>query len=98
MVATLHDRPGAKPGTDNLVLVSSDTHIGPLMSQLREYCPQQYLEQFDAFADAADEQKNSERVSRLREAREAMAHMGEEMKERVRLGGPDDPLVQQMMR
>lgn len=50
MVATLHSKPGAPPGVDNLILVSSDTHIGPKLSQLREYCPQQYLEQFDEFA------------------------------------------------
>ena len=49
-----------------VVVVSSDTHIGPLLSQLREYCPEAYLEQFDEFAAAIAEQKNSERVSRLR--------------------------------
>src|SRR3954471_15345110 len=50
MVATLHDKPGAPPGVDNLILVSSDTHIGPKLSQLREYCPKKYLDQFDSFA------------------------------------------------
>ena len=33
-------------------IVSSDTHIGPLLgSQLRAYCPQKYLEAFDDYAD-----------------------------------------------
>jgi predicted TIM-barrel fold metal-dependent hydrolase len=56
MVATMHDKPGAPPGVDNVILVSSDTHIGPKLSQLREYCPKQYLDDFDAFAkEKADE-------------------------------------------
>jgi predicted TIM-barrel fold metal-dependent hydrolase len=50
MTATLHAKPGAPPGVDNMILVSSDTHIGPKLSQLREYCPKQYLAQFDEFA------------------------------------------------
>src|SRR5262249_18719428 len=45
-----HEKPGAPPGVDNLILVSSDTHIGPRLSQLREYCPEKYLSQFDDFA------------------------------------------------
>ena len=54
MVATMHEKPGAPPGVDNLILVSSDTHIGPKLSQLREYCPQKYLEQFDDFAKSKE--------------------------------------------
>jgi len=35
------------------VLVSTDGHVGPsLTGQLRQYCPQQYLEDFDAYAAA----------------------------------------------
>ena len=35
------------------VLVSTDAHVGPsLTGQLREYCPKQYLEDFDAYATA----------------------------------------------
>src|SRR5207302_7759757 len=35
-----------------LVIVSSDTHIGPkLVEQLRPYCPSAYLDDFDAFAE-----------------------------------------------
>ena len=37
--------------SDPVVLVSADTHVGPLLvEQLRDYCPEQYLEDFDAFA------------------------------------------------
>ncbi len=35
---------------ERVIVVSSDTHIGPLLvEQLREYCPQRYLEAFDDF-------------------------------------------------
>lgn len=38
-------------GTDQLVLVSSDGHIGPrLIEDLRPHCPSAYLDEFDAFA------------------------------------------------
>jgi predicted TIM-barrel fold metal-dependent hydrolase len=34
-----------------LILVSADTHVGPLLvEQLRDYCPQRHLEAFDEFA------------------------------------------------
>ena len=39
-------------GTDPLVVVSSDTHIGPLLNeQLRAYCPDRYQRDFDDFAE-----------------------------------------------
>jgi predicted TIM-barrel fold metal-dependent hydrolase len=39
--------------SDPLVVVSSDTHIGPLIEQqLRDYCPSAYLDDFDAFVAA----------------------------------------------
>src|SRR3954464_12198173 len=59
MVATLHLKPGAAPGVDNLILVSSDTHIGPKLSQLREYCPRQHLQQFDDFAASKETEINA---------------------------------------
>ena len=35
------------------VLVSTDGHVGPsLTGQLREYCPKEYFEDFDAYAAA----------------------------------------------
>src|SRR5271155_2075557 len=47
------DRNGAVPGSieaERAVIVSSDTHIGPLLrDQLREYCPKSYLEEYDEF-------------------------------------------------
>ena len=37
---------------DPLVVVSSDTHIGPLLrEQLRDYCPDRYQREFDEFAE-----------------------------------------------
>jgi len=40
--------------TTALGVVSSDTHIGPLLDkQLRPYCPQKYLDAFDEYARGA---------------------------------------------
>ena len=42
------------------IVVSCDSHVGPkLLEQLRAYCPQQYLEQFDE--DAAAQAKQAGR-------------------------------------
>lgn len=39
--------------TDALIVVSADTHIGPRLTEdLRPYCPQSHLAEFDEFADA----------------------------------------------
>jgi predicted TIM-barrel fold metal-dependent hydrolase len=47
-----------------LVVVSADTHIGPLLKdQLRDYCPKRYLEAFDGFVAEDREYRSS-----LREA------------------------------
>ena len=49
---TTHE--GVRPGQDtsSVVIVSGDTHIGPrLKEELREYCPPEHLEAFDAFED-----------------------------------------------
>src|SRR5438105_13574508 len=56
MGSTLHDTgaTAAAGGTDRVVVVSADTHIGPLLQeQLRPYCPQKYIAQFDEFAGQA---------------------------------------------
>jgi predicted TIM-barrel fold metal-dependent hydrolase len=58
-VKSIHDAPGAKPGSDAVVVVSCDTHIGPLLSDLRQYCPKKYLEDFDDFAKAIAENDSS---------------------------------------
>lgn len=43
-----------------VVVVSNDTHIGPrLVEDLREYCPGQYLEEFDAFAATARKEREA---------------------------------------
>jgi len=47
--------------TVKLVVVSSDTHVGPLLEeQLRTYCPTAYLEAFDALV--AERQAASSRA------------------------------------
>src|SRR5262245_32509831 len=39
--------------TDRLAVVSCDSHVGPrLVEDLRQYCPQQHLEAYDAFTAA----------------------------------------------
>src|SRR5262245_35562192 len=38
-----------------LVVVSADSHIGPLPEDLRRYCPSRYLDDFDAFMAVAAE-------------------------------------------
>src|SRR6185436_17410326 len=97
MVATLHDKPGAQPGVDNLVLVSSDTHIGPLLSQLREYCPKKYLEPFDDFAADIEQQKQS--MGRFAEMQDALSSLPQEQRDELmaRLNDPNSP-IQQMIR
>jgi predicted TIM-barrel fold metal-dependent hydrolase len=39
-------------------IVSCDSHIGPRLTDLREYCPKDRLEQFDEFADQMKELEN----------------------------------------
>ena len=34
---------------DPVVVVTADTHVGPSLKRLREYCRREYLEDFDAF-------------------------------------------------
>jgi predicted TIM-barrel fold metal-dependent hydrolase len=36
-------------GQSPVVIVSSDTHISPLLSDMRAYCPSQYLDDYDSF-------------------------------------------------
>ena len=48
--------------TDNLAIVSCDSHVGPrLVEDLRPYCPQQYLDDYDAFTKANADVINSMR-------------------------------------
>jgi len=44
------------PADEKLIIVSCDCHIGPrLKEDLRPYCPQEYLDQFDDFVRYFDE-------------------------------------------
>ena len=47
-------------GSAPLVIVSCDTHIGPrLREDLRPYCPEELLEDFDAYAGVLEEKRGS---------------------------------------
>ncbi|MDV7241626.1 MULTISPECIES: amidohydrolase family protein [Rhodococcus] len=54
MTATAAAETGQKSlSTTPYILVSTDGHVGPsLTGQLREYCPAEYLEEFDRYAEA----------------------------------------------
>jgi predicted TIM-barrel fold metal-dependent hydrolase len=55
MTMTESERSTIPAPTDRVVAVTSDSHVGPLLNeQLRDYCPQQYLEQFDEFTAWAE--------------------------------------------
>jgi predicted TIM-barrel fold metal-dependent hydrolase len=44
------DVPGAPDLDEPLIVVTADSHVGPrLKEDLREYCPQRYLEEYDEF-------------------------------------------------
>jgi predicted TIM-barrel fold metal-dependent hydrolase len=46
---------GTYDPNEKVVIVSCDTHIGPrLKEDLRQYCPQRYLEDYDAFLSYVD--------------------------------------------
>jgi predicted TIM-barrel fold metal-dependent hydrolase len=52
------------PDADPLVVVSSDTHIGPLLEkQLRPYCPKKYVEAFDEYVAANQVYRTLQRES-----------------------------------
>jgi predicted TIM-barrel fold metal-dependent hydrolase len=71
------------PGTP-LVVVSSDTHVGPLLKeQLRPYCPRGYLERFD------EEVRRAELAKQTVFAQEGL-EAGFGMKPRAALGVEDD--------
>lgn len=46
-----------RTGTDHAVVVTSDGHCGPQPEQLREYCPHDRLDDFDAFFAAQRERR-----------------------------------------
>lgn len=52
---------------DPVIVVSGDSHVGPLMKeQLRDYCPTPYLAEFDAYVAAYEAYLGSERPRGLR--------------------------------
>ena len=59
---------------DRVTVVSADTHVGPLMSQLREYCPQELLEDFDAFVAGLPEDKLGTGLASMLEEPEIAAY------------------------
>src|SRR5262245_13475531 len=46
--------------TESVVIVSSDTHVGPrLVEDLRAYCPAQYVDEFDRFTERATAEREA---------------------------------------
>jgi predicted TIM-barrel fold metal-dependent hydrolase len=45
----------ASSATDRMLLISNDAHVGPPIDHYREYCPKNYLEDFDAYVKAYTE-------------------------------------------
>lgn len=50
MTATVGYQTDLESTSAPIVLISSDNHVGPLLPQLREYCPKALLDTFDDFA------------------------------------------------
>src|SRR5688500_2103038 len=100
MVATLHTEPGAPPGVDTLILVSSDTHIGPHLLQLRVYRPLKYLDAFDAFAgEIAEQNKNAMAGGgRFADMQDALSHLTQEARDELiaRFTDENSPIAQMM--
>ncbi len=60
---------GSEQDTAPYVIVSCDTHIGPrLVEDLRDYCPKDLLEEYDAYANALQEKKEAAAAARGRVA------------------------------
>jgi predicted TIM-barrel fold metal-dependent hydrolase len=52
MAQVTQDTRSEHVSTEPLAIASCDSHIGPLMSQLREFCPKDLLDDFDAYETA----------------------------------------------
>ena len=60
--------------TDAAVVVSCDSHVGPLLrEQLRDYCPSEHLEEFDAYVVEQEQAATALRDSIGRERPAAIA-------------------------
>jgi predicted TIM-barrel fold metal-dependent hydrolase len=49
-----------------VVIVSSDTHIGPRLADMRQYCPERHVDEFDAFVSEHEQRRTSLRNTVLR--------------------------------
>jgi len=47
---------GSSADGRRVIIASSDTHVGPLLEQLRDYCERAYLDEFDAFVGSCAQQ------------------------------------------
>src|SRR4051794_10316453 len=52
-VSSTFDLP--KQETDRYLVVSADTHCGPSLHTMRQYCPAAHLDVYDAFTKEAEE-------------------------------------------
>jgi predicted TIM-barrel fold metal-dependent hydrolase len=55
-------RAEASENDSSIIIVSSDTHIGPRLEDMRPYCPQKYLDDYDAFTKKHNEYREAMRV------------------------------------
>jgi predicted TIM-barrel fold metal-dependent hydrolase len=55
VVQTVDDRgvDAARSRTAPMIVVSGDSHVGPLYRDMRQYCPKALLDEFDEFGEAA---------------------------------------------
>lgn len=54
MVQVLNDPAVSAENTTPVVVISSDTHIGPGPDQLRPYCPADFVDEYDSYCAATD--------------------------------------------
>ncbi len=56
--STTGARSAERKPTDRAVIVSSDTHAGPTLAELRAYCPTRHLDAFDEFERSVNAQRH----------------------------------------
>jgi predicted TIM-barrel fold metal-dependent hydrolase len=65
-VGTTRPRHAGNDGQAPLIIVSSDSHVGPRLTEdLRQYCPSEYLSAFDQFTAANSDAWSETRDSRV---------------------------------
>jgi predicted TIM-barrel fold metal-dependent hydrolase len=66
MTATIEAREATgQVGTDRLLLVSNDAHVGPPMDAYRAYCPKDMLEEFDQYVAAVQHDRENAATSTI---------------------------------